>query len=616
MLRLLLEYIMFADSNISCQLSENAKIYFHIANKQLPLENTITSSDIIELTQKQLQEQAHAMGFEGYKSNKINSVYSSGDLREYFRTLTIQWKSHFELEENDSKSINYKATEKENESSSLLYLADILVGNERYRHKSKETKENTGFKEIVSPTIEIIYNNITQVRIKLVRYYKTGQMKLFFHTLKSMTGLCDDENIKNIISDMFQSNYELYQKEFREYMTEILQDIDNPGIRTRVLNTMYVLLDIFHKLKIKDVVIDFYENLIKISLANHCGNIQEANQCWNHYQEISSTSLSLESELFKKITFEYDIRYVVTLMDSFAFTDADSFLNKRQIDEKSLIENMQKQSGTTIELQDRKLGIYLNEIGQVYAFQPNDRVKRKKAEKMFRLAISNFNAPADKEYSWVYMIHLACDRPSEQVDLWQESSAEILRITNKFSDLSHPFALAAFLKGIWVFKETEKWSNLIEYTFNSVNALSEEVLQYHPYGLILQNMAEIFCFKAYNDNSEYLSQRIKECKECFDKAINSFHAGNKLLRLLEEACRLRKALFQAKLKLDKMNPETLLLQGEKFRNAIKVYLAQCSPPEEVERRIQHFNLRNYSEKIETENDYILYLLKNIRFNYW
>lgn len=347
-----------------------------------------------------------------------------------------------------------------------------------------------------------------------------------------------------------------------------------------------------------------YAGLIRLAVANHCGNISEANNLWKQFQNTSG--LNCDEAVCKNLEFEYKIRRIVTLMDSFAFDEANEILES--------IEDSEKFGKSVLSRFHRRLGICLNEYGQVCAFQRSS-AKREMAIKHFRDALQLFEKQEDKEYSWVYLIHVACDDPEKYRELWHEAHDYLQEAFGELTCPFHSHAVAAILKSVWVFHETETYRDWVTKISTTMEALPLDSRKKHPNGLIFQNLAEIACTEARMGYQR--AAQVERAKRYFDLAIESLKYGSSLLQgPLMHACMVRKACFlkefcpqeyQKQQKLESQRVNSLIC-------SLRVYVKSVSEKEEYEKRLAGLEIHSHSD--ETEEAYAKRILSNIRFNYW
>jgi hypothetical protein len=291
---------------------------------------------------------------------------------------------------------------------------------------------------------------------------------------------------------------------------------------------------------------------------------------------------------------EFRYRRAVSLTDQFQFEKAEQILVDIGTKAEQFQEKMAEIFETPVEqLNRRPLGMCYSTLAQACAFQANEFDKRTLAENLFRNALNCFTEQNDQERIWVYLVHLACDFPKESRSLWEEAHVNFLQYTGNIIDgLEKPFALAAYIKGMYVFgniNEKRPWANdlnqiLVDYP--------NDLLNRHPFGLILQ-MTAMLNVSVFHETGE--SEYAKYANNFFPKAAKSLDSGEKLLKTLASVARLRNALFV--LETDANNAGKL----ESLQNALrsvakKIKIAPTSADNPIEQANQ--------------------LLSNIHFNYW
>lgn len=182
MLYALIENILYTNSKISSRLADDVKIGLHIARRKAPV---LSGSDSPEVKAEK-KAQAQARGFPGLESGDCIETLSEGEVREQFTNSLKQWKKNYGIHTIECPSINYggenhQPVKKDNESSSLLYLADIFLSAQRKRH----TDHNAGSVVPESKILRILYNEALQKNTEFIRHIRTGDLNTIFDSLSN-----------------------------------------------------------------------------------------------------------------------------------------------------------------------------------------------------------------------------------------------------------------------------------------------------------------------------------------------------------------------------------------------------------------------------------------------
>lgn len=234
---------------------------------------------------------------------------------------------------------------------------------------------------------------------------------------------------------------------------------------------------------------------------------------------------------------------------------------------------------STDDFNPRRLGLC-----QACAFQSNDPKRRMLAESCFRDALNCFTDENDIERTWVYLGHLACDFPDEGQSLWDEAESHL---DKRLDPLMKPFVFAVFAKGSLVFGNATQKLKRITKMGNMLQNCPEEILQFHPYGLIFQTLAMLHADKGNVDRAT----------ELFHRAGQSLASGSNLLETLAVVSCLRSMLFLAEQgSLDAETSELLQNDVEALKQRLPIKDVSALPLDPLEAARS--------------------LLNTIRFNYW
>jgi hypothetical protein len=586
MLWSLIEYYVFVSDEVNKRLTNNAAIHLHIAKKSFSLPE---DEDYINTVK--------SLGYNVSKNPQTGQHYvqtsiNAQTIRGMF-TMTIRnrWKtSQRELASIEINSINYDCNSYANDSkrrtvsTPTIYLADIILGVERNRI----IDERIGIKPLqqILPFLEFLeYGKQLEVAVQCKACLLENQFEALVEILADESIDPDDirnQDVMNRLVEEFKQN----PTSFHSLIEIAVREIDEPKRRSHALMTAKLVSVIYQRANVFDLLIELYSILVSFAAANHTGDIIKAEAMWNQYLELEKQTPAIGKEYglekVRDIILMFRSRRAVNLMDKFNFEAAENVIVEVSKDEI----NFRGNNADDLEfISKRRIGICYSLAGQACAFQR----KQDKANEFFNYALSCFTKPEDNERIWIYRGHLACDYPEVSTDIWKEIKERLLVDFNRrFEMLDNPFAFAILMKGTLVFgdiNEKQEWLKEID---DVLEFYRQSMFSIHPCGLILQSAAMLYAAvwrETGDDNAVELADYY------FQQAIGSLASGEKLLRLLSNACKLRHALF----------------------------LYECNPHENkksVELALRSF-VNNASEfGLSFENLSPEETLSCLRFNYW
>ncbi|MDR1923863.1 MAG: hypothetical protein LBQ66_05775 [Planctomycetaceae bacterium] len=587
MLWSLIEHSVFVNKKVISRLNDNAKIHLHIANRMFVFPKDEAKREYLQSLGWQVSDDTRGED----NQYAVTTIINEDELRGMFRVaLSDRWQmSKLELGEVDIQRLRYNNVRRETESTTALYLADLLLGVER----SRIIRYN---QIIVQPTLPILEQLDYSPHLKFITNCKS---QLLSGGIESVLSNLEDNPIDPNDSgtdDLIPLLVEYYThspKTFHRLFMKASQFVDQPNYRQQGLDILKLLEFVYQKTGQRDLLSELYSILIPFSVANHSGDTEAANELWERYLELENQLPALGNEAGLTMQAEFRCRRAVSLTDQFQFEKAEQILVDIGTKAEQFQEKMAEIFETTVEqLNRRPLGMCYSTLAQACAFQANDFDKRTLAESLFRNALNCFTEPDDQERIWVYLAHLACDFPEELRSLWEEAHVNFLQYTGNIIDgIEKPFVLAAYIKGMYVFgniNEKRQWANdlnqiLVDY--------SNDLLNRHPFGLILQ-MTAMLNVSVFNETGE--SEYKKNANVFFSKAVQSLASGEKLLKTLASAAQLRSVLFA--LETDANNAGKLELLQNTIRSVAKKLSIVPTSDNPIEQANQ--------------------LLSNIRFNYW
>ncbi|MCA9070194.1 MAG: hypothetical protein KDA84_14775, partial [Planctomycetaceae bacterium] len=358
--------------------------------------------------------------------------------------------------------------------------------------------------------------------------------------------------------------------------------------------------------------------LVKLSHANHTGNIQVADEIWDDYLEIEPHLPTLGIDGLNLVAAIRN-RRAVSLTDRFLYEEALGVLLHVVSERETLLETMANLYGVPVEkLPRQQLGECLGSLGQVYAFLGTETTHLKAVE-CFRRAAALFQSPRDRERQLVYLGHLACDMGDAGRPLWEEAISEISKLGSDKPEFrsGEQFLLALWLKGRLVFGDKSQVRSFVQNLPPSTALLqdfSPEEQRNHPFGLIHQTIAMLFA-QAWEQTPE--DPLAEKALEEFELASQLMSPRAGVLKLLGHVAECRRTLFRLRVSKESKNQrKKLALQ---LRAVLGLLAENFSPggwdEDEEGQATGWFGDRDpgthcsIPERVES-------LLTGIRFNYW
>ena len=420
MLWSLIEHLVFVDEKVTERLSARATFHLHIASRVYSFDPNVTPAHEVEGLGWKVLPDRRSPG----RKFAVNVLLERDLVTMVRMSLRQRWgRSAIRLGSANVDRLDYAS----GSSPALLYLADAYLGIARFSELARQRPFQPPVKAVLVPTFRRLeYGPWLELLARMEAAIDEGQAEQYL-TLAEEYDALREQHEWSALEPVVKRQQKAVAVFFREsprplinMMDDASRIVDRPGGAAQGLAKAELARNLRKSAGIESLESEVLFLQIRLSYANHTGDVQAAENIWREYHALESRLHELGADGLRLIS-EARNRRAVNLTDQFRFDDAEQILSDIVTERESWEQELAGRFGVAIgAMPSRELGACLGSLGQVYAFR-GSAGDFARAETCFRRAMSQFKMAADIDRQWVYLGHLACDQREEGRALWEET---------------------------------------------------------------------------------------------------------------------------------------------------------------------------------------------------
>ncbi len=547
MLHALVEHLLFVDNRTQARLNPGARVCLHFANRAYKFEvDEIAPDDLAALGWTVYDDRQRPGKFfvpSSLRAGEVRVALQQG-LRQRWRSASVV------IDRIEVTRIDYEG----NNSPAPLYLADLYLGQVRQQLLGNQRQR---VPVLLDCFCQLRYGPALDRQARLKAAVESGDVAQYV----ALASQSAEETLTDDLVDRAAQLLAATPQQALGLLAEACQEADKPGLAQLGLRKGRTVVQMLRRIGKFDLRTEVMELQLKLSHANHTGDVERAASLWNDYLlleprlgELGLEGLRLYAVLRR--------RRAVNLIDRFEYEEAERVLTQVASAQEDLRPIMASRFGVELTaIKDRELAACHGTLGQLYSFRGTP-AHQALAVHCFERAMPLFIQPMDIERQWVYLGHLACDQGEAGAPLWERVRERLPELGQEtpIARSDGQYLLALQLKGLYVFGPIERVRTLLA-SWEAGEPLEQyapEVRPMHPFGVIRQALA-LNSTRLWREAGRG-EKDAERAKRFFDAAYEHFLQGGSLLQVLGYLCKLRRHLFALEVSPGSANPRQMLLK--------------------------------------------------------